>query len=140
MHVFVHKADLSQLKKLHLLQLDIKGDTKTMFRFMTSILSGITQNIRIVKFVCCLPFWQEQWDHDDLIKDLHTLEHALLQIEPGKPHVIFDVYPSMAKNRSLLAYEHFTRRFPHLHRCGRLDVRFKSPDLDTSDGMYDLLW
>ena len=140
MHVFVHKADLSQLKKLHLLQLDIKDDTITMFRFMTSILSGITQNIRIVKFVCYLPFWQGQWDHDDLIKEFHTLEHALLQIEPGKPHVIFHVYPSMAKNRSLLAYEHLTRCFPHLHKSGRLDVRFESPDPDHPNGMFDLFW
>ena len=142
MHVFVHKVDLSQLKELHFLQLDMyfKDSPSTMFRFITSMLSGITQNLRIVKIVCDWTSLQEKRYYDNLTQECHTLEKALLEIEPGKPHLIFYVYPFMAKNRSLPAYELLTRRFSHLYKSGRLHIRFESPDPDISDGMYDLFW
>ena len=138
MHVFVHKVDLSQLKKLHLLQLDILKDPTWMFRHMTFILSSIPRSLRIVKIICDWTLLQESWDHDDLIRDCHKFEDALLKIEPGKPHIIFNVYPFMAKNRYLFTYELLARRFSYLHKSGRLHVRNESPDSDHFDGMYDL--
>ena len=109
-----------------------------MFSFITSILSGITRNLHIVKIVCDWTKLQDKWDHDDLIQECHTLENALLEIEPGKPQLIFHVYPFMAKNRSLVPYKLLIDRFSHLHKSGRLDVRFESPDPDNPNGMYDL--
>ena len=141
MHLFVHKVDLSQLKKLHCLQLDMFEDYPlTLFPFITAMLSGITRNLRIVKIVFDRTLLQAMWDPDDLVQDAYKLENAFLEIEHGRPHLIFHVCPFMAKNRSLLTYEHLTRCFPHLHKSGRLDVRFESPDPDHPNGMFDLFW
>ena len=142
LHVFVHKVDLSQLKKLHSLQLDMwhKEDPSPMFRFITSMLSGITQNLRVVKIICDCTLLREEWDYDNLIQECHTLENALLEFKPGNPHIVFYVYPFMAKNRSLPAYELLTHCFSHLYKSGRLHVKFESPTTDPDWCMYDLFW
>lgn len=142
MPVFIHQVDLSQLQKLHLLQLDMRNmwDPSTMFHFISSILSGITQNLHIVKIICKWTLLQSKQDHNNFIQGCHTLENTLLEIKLGKPHLVFHVYPFMAKNRSLLAYELLTHRFSHLHKSGRLHVKFEPPDSDNSNSMYDLFW